>query len=137
MVFLLIKNRELAFWRVRSEQKDMGMSALEFYSYQYWSAHLEPECSLLPDGLLAEIDDFAGVLTTRQTRLLAYWNKRRGNRSMPARRDLDPAQIRSLLPNLVLIDVAAGCTDFRFRLLGTAVAAQCVRDHTGKRFSEL
>jgi hypothetical protein len=107
-----------------------------------WPIHssipaLDPECPRLPNSLVAEIDEFADALTDRQTRLLAYWHERRGNRDMPSRRDLDPADIRSLLPNLVLIDVAEGCTDFRFRLIGTSVAGNCSRDHTGKRFSEL
>jgi hypothetical protein len=98
---------------------------------------VEPECPTLPSGLVAEIDDVIGDLTPRQIRLLKYWNGLRGGRAMPARRDFDPAEVSTLLPKLVLIDVAEGSTDFRFRLMGTAVAAQCSRDHTGKRFSEL
>ena len=101
------------------------------------TAPIEPECPALPNGLVAEIDECTGDLTSRQVRLLEYWNRIRGGRAMPARRDLDPAEVHTLLPNLVLIDVAEGGTDFRFRLMGTAVAAQCSRDHTSKLFSEL
>jgi hypothetical protein len=101
------------------------------------TAPVEPECPALPSGLVAEIDDVTGALTPRQVRLLEYWNRIRRGRAMPARRDLDPAEVLTLLPNLVLIDVAEGSTDFRFRLMGTAVAAQCSRDHTSKLFSEL
>jgi hypothetical protein len=101
------------------------------------TAPVEPECPALPSGLVAEIDDVTGALRPRQVRLLEYWNRIRRGRAMPARRDLDPAEVLTLLPNLVLIDVAEGGTDFRFRLMGTAVAAQCSRDHTSKLFSEL
>jgi hypothetical protein len=101
------------------------------------AAPVEPECPALPSGLVAEIDDVTSPLTPRQVQLLGYWNRIRGGRSMPARRDLDPAEVHTLLPNLVLIDVAEGVTDFRFRLMGTAVAAQCSRDHTSKLFSDL
>jgi hypothetical protein len=51
-----------------------------------------------------------------------YWRSKRAGRSMPARADLDPAEIKTLLPSMVLVDViydAAGKADFVYRLLGT------------------
>jgi hypothetical protein len=101
------------------------------------TAPVEPECPALPSGLVAEIDDVTGALRPRQVRLLEYWNRLRGGRAMPARCDFDPAEVPTLLPKLVLIDVAEGSTDFRFRLIGTAITAQSSRDYTGQRFSEL
>jgi hypothetical protein len=101
------------------------------------TAPVEPECPALPSGLVAEIDDVTGALRPRQVRLLEYWNRIRRGQAMPARRDFDPAEVLTLLPNLVLIDVAEGSTDFRFRLMGTAIAAQSSRDYTSKLFSEL
>jgi hypothetical protein len=66
-----------------------------------------------------------------------YWQDRRAGRSMPARRDLDPLDIPKLLPWLMLTDVLRKPLDFRYRLIGTGVAARARRDYTGCRFSEL
>lgn len=63
-----------------------------------------------------------------------YWNARRGPRPMPGRADLDPAEIKPLLPHVVLMDVvrnsAALTIDFRYRLIGTLVD-----DHSSGRFT--
>lgn len=68
---------------------------------------------------------------------LAYWNRIRGTRRMPARADLNPMEIPGLLPYVMLVDVLHEPLDFRFRLLGTA-HDQIVRgDYRGRRFSEL
>lgn len=73
-----------------------------------------------------------------------YWDRIRGNRPMPARRDLDPAAIVPLLPHVVLMDVlrdgspgAAWPIDFRYRLLGTLADANMSARYTGRRMSEL
>ncbi len=68
---------------------------------------------------------------------LAYWNSRRGDRAMPTRADLDPADIKRLLPHVVLIDVLHDPLDFRFRLLGTEVDRIVRANPLGKRFSEI
>jgi hypothetical protein len=48
---------------------------------------------------------------------------------MPARSDLNPAELRALLPYLTLIDHPDG--QFRFRLVGTSVTQDLGRDMTG------
>lgn len=68
---------------------------------------------------------------------LAYWNSRRGGREMPTRADLDPADIKPLLPHVVLVDVLHDPLDFRFRLLGTEVDRITISNLQGKRFSEI
>lgn len=59
---------------------------------------------------------------------------------MPARLDLDPLDIPSLLPNLILIDVERGDEPagmrFRFRLYGTDVCAIRGADLTGRYIDE-
>ena len=69
--------------------------------------------------------------------LFTYWNRIRGDRAMPARRDLDPLDIPALLPWVLLTDVRRDPLDFRYRLIGTAVAERSRRDYTGRHFSEL
>jgi hypothetical protein len=62
-------------------------------------------------------------------RLYRYWAEKRGTRRMPARADIDPADLREMLPNLALLEVTA--TGFRYRLVGTRVAEDLGRDMTG------
>ena len=69
-------------------------------------------------------------------RALGYWESKRGGRLMPRRSDLDPAEIRELLPNLLLIDVLHEPRDFRYRLIGTGIVSRLARDYTGHCFSE-
>ena len=79
---------------------------------------------------------------------LSYWQSLRHGRMMPARRDIDPFDMRTLLPNVVLLDVSyqsAHCRttsaetslDFRFRLVGTEVAARSTHDYTGRRLADI
>lgn len=61
---------------------------------------------------------------------LAYWRAKRGDRAMPSRRDIDPVELRSLLPHLQLIEIVAD--RFRYRLIGTALVEAMGRDYTGR-----
>ena len=60
-----------------------------------------------------------------------YWRSKRGARAMPARQDIDPAELASVLPYLMLIDVEDG-PRFRYRLFGTAVVEAFGMDPTGQ-----
>ena len=68
-----------------------------------------------------------------------YWESKRAGRAMPARSDIDPAEITALLPHVVLIDVLRdsdfGPLDFRYRLMGTAIEAHLANRYTGQRMS--
>lgn len=66
---------------------------------------------------------------------LAYWRRKRGDRMMPARRDVDPTEIPSLLPHLQLIEVCDG-PRFRYRLVGTSIVEAFGQDYTGKFVDE-
>ena len=46
-------------------------------------------------------------------------------------------EIPSLLPWVMLVDVLRQPLDFRYRLIGTGIAARARHDHTGCRFSDL
>jgi len=52
---------------------------------------------------------------------LTYWESKRSGRRMPARADIDPGEIRLLLPHVILLDVAHDPLDFRYRLIGTVI----------------
>ena len=59
-----------------------------------------------------------------------YWQAKRGGRAVPARSDIDPAEIPALLPYLGIIEKTDG--EFRYRLIGSALVEDLGRDVTGK-----
>ena len=64
---------------------------------------------------------------------LSYWLAKRGESSMPSKRDVDPTDIPpKILPNLQLIDVVDGGARFRYRLIGTATVDAYGEDFTGR-----
>lgn len=69
--------------------------------------------------------------------LYDYWQKKRGNRAMPSRADIDPAELRAVLPHLMLTDIVDGGRRFRYRLVGTAVAESFGKNMTGMHIDEL
>lgn len=68
---------------------------------------------------------------------LAYWDRARGARSMPARAEIEPRAIVRILPNLMLLDVLREPLDFRYRLVGTRIDHYAADRYTGKRMSEV
>lgn len=69
--------------------------------------------------------------------LEAYWRTKKGERRAPARADLDPIEVPTLMPHLLLLDVEPGSHRVRFRLMGTAVTNGLGRDLTGRYLDEL
>jgi hypothetical protein len=74
--------------------------------------------------------------------LFAYWASLRAGARLPRRADLDPADIKRLLPTVSLIDVLAdapkpGLVDYRIRLAGTGLYAVYGREITGRRLGEV
>jgi len=65
-----------------------------------------------------------------------YWLAKRGGRAMPARADIEPAEITKLLPMMVLVDVTADERRFVYRLVGTQEVAERGNDPTGKSVVE-
>lgn len=73
------------------------------------------------------------------TRVFAYWCGKRGGRPMPARADIDPSEIKPLLPYMILVDVvydAEARPDFVYRLVGTREVEIRGNDPTGHRVAE-
>lgn len=64
-----------------------------------------------------------------------YWQGKRDERSMPAREDIDPLELRLLLPHVYLLDVV-GSHHYRYRLIGTMIAARLKADATGRYVDE-
>jgi len=82
----------------------------------------------VPDQL--GVDPFLGTL-------LSYWEKKRGSRAMPRRRDIDPLELPpALWPHLELVERDAGGR-LRWRLIGTAVVDAMGLDATGRLLADV
>ncbi|MGF1593162.1 MAG: PAS domain-containing protein [Kiloniellaceae bacterium] len=66
-----------------------------------------------------------------------YWATKRGGRAMPARRDIDPAEIARILPHVFLLDVREDPLDFRYRLIGTKMDEYMLGRYTGLWMSQI
>jgi hypothetical protein len=64
-----------------------------------------------------------------------YWEKKRGDRAMPRRGDIDPADLRQVLAHLQITEVMG--QRFRYRLVGTAIVEAFGTEFTGKFIDEL
>lgn len=64
--------------------------------------------------------------------LYAYWRLKRGSCRMPARRQIDPADVPRLLPHLVISEGVEDGRRFRYRLAGTAIVHAMGLDPTGR-----
>ncbi|WP_268877947.1 PAS domain-containing protein [Algihabitans albus] len=65
-----------------------------------------------------------------------YWSRHLRGRRMPARADIDPADIPHLLPYLMLTDVLES-GHYRYRLVGTEVERSFGAPMTGRTLEEL
>ena len=79
---------------------------------------------------------FLEVCSPAVAAIYAYWSRKRRERPMPGRADIDPAEITRHLPGIQLIDVKRDPLDFVYRLVGTREVAARGHDPTGRRVAE-
>jgi len=72
----------------------------------------------------------------RLVALHAYWSLKRGSRRMPSRSDVDPSDLRPILPYIMLFDVIDGGRDFRYRLVGTEIERHLRQPVSGRLVGE-
>ncbi len=65
-----------------------------------------------------------------------YWLSIHPGKGLPAREDLDPVDVPSLLPNLWLANVEHNPLRFRYRLIGSEIVHVLGDDLTGRYFDE-
>lgn len=65
--------------------------------------------------------DVTAVTDPRLRRLHDYWRAKAGDRPMPARKDIDPLDMKEWLGNLVLVEFFDGAAKSRVRLEGTNI----------------
>ncbi len=66
-----------------------------------------------------------------------YWRGKANTDRLPARRDIEPADLVPVLPYLLLAEIERAPFRVRFRLVGTQVVTQSRRDFTGCYLDEL
>jgi hypothetical protein len=80
--------------------------------------------SVLPQAVLAENlprPTWRSRKLPRIDRLKAYWEERRGNLPVPLRRDIDPTDLKDLLPYIIISELQRNPFRVRYRLGGAAV----------------
>ena len=70
-------------------------------------------------------------------RLHHYWDGKRGRSPVLAKHEIDPVDLRDILPHLFMIEANGAPPRFRIRLVGTAVARLVGRDSTGRYVDEV
>lgn len=66
----------------------------------------------------------------------AYWLAKCDGRTMPARADINPVELREHLGWIMMIEVMDDFADFRYRLIGTKAARYFLTNSTGRTVSE-
>jgi hypothetical protein len=66
-----------------------------------------------------------------------YWQSKRAGRDIPDRRDIDPLEMKELLPNILISEPAFYPFRIRYRLVGTRVVRVSGIDFTGRYLDEL
>jgi hypothetical protein len=86
------------------------------------------------------VESLAAPVHSSLRELQAYWLSKKGDLAAPARAAIDPSEIKSLLPSLLLIDVVddvASPQRFRIRLFGTGLVDAYGEEITGKFGDEI
>jgi hypothetical protein len=63
--------------------------------------------------------------------VLDYWRRKRGERLVPSRLDIEPLDLIRVLPRIMLADVVSDLPGFRYRLSGTGIASVHGEELTG------
>ena len=81
--------------------------------------------------------DVAQCRSAMVRQLLDFWDDRRGGGELPHRAEIDPAALKPLLPNMLIVDLEPDPFRVRYRLVGTKVVAASGYDFTGRYLDEM
>jgi hypothetical protein len=82
-----------------------------------------PRVQTAPPANKTSDEPFAHVRTQALRHLLAYWYDKRGERTLPALKDIDPTDIPWVLGQIWLCDRLVDSGRFRYRLAGEKINA--------------
>jgi hypothetical protein len=83
-----------------------------------------------------EVANVGELSSSIATELYAYWERKRGTRRMPSRADIDPADLKRILPNIILARFERDGR-VRYTLVGTRCVAHAGMDYTNHYLDEL
>lgn len=86
------------------------------------------------------VDPGISLVDGRLQGLLAYWTEKRGDRVMPARADISPAEMVARLPRIALLNVlneGRSASGFSVRLSGTGIDDLLGHDFRGSTLADL
>ena len=76
------------------------------------------------------------ITSARVLDLFGYWDRIRRGRLAPRWSDMQPSDIKRLLPYVIMADVLSDPFDVRYRIVGTAVTEAFGYDFTGETIQE-
>lgn len=85
---------------------------------------------------LHKLEITGSVRSERINSLLQYWRQKCAGRIMPSKRDIDPAELKPLLPHLMLAEIHEAPLRVRYRLVGTEAVRMAREDYTGRWLTE-
>jgi hypothetical protein len=88
-----------------------------------------------PDRELGDV--LARIRSPKIARLLRYWNGLRGGREFPARRDVDPVELKDVLPHVMMTGISYQPFRVFYRLVGTEIVHWAGLDFTNRYADEL
>jgi hypothetical protein len=88
-------------------------------------------------GTMAYWFDISASRSPMVQALHAYWHARCVGDRLPRRQDIEPADLKPLLPYMMVVDVIGEPMRVRYRLVGTKVAVATGLDFTGRFLDEL
>lgn len=96
----------------------------------------------MPDGwetiAWVKMDPDLRFVDPTMAAFLDLWDRKRGDRRMPSRADIDPPfDLREHLGSICLIEVHHTPLRMRYRLIGTEIVQTMGRDSTGKWYHEI
>ena len=74
----------------------------------------------------------AETVSARIRTLYNYWDTKRAGRMMPHRSEIEPGDLKDLLPYLIVGELVRSPIDVRYRLVGTAVVEAYGHDFMGR-----
>ena len=77
------------------------------------------------------------VQSRRIPQLASYWHSKISDQPVPHRRDIDPADLKPLLPWLIIVEIEAEPFRVFYRLAGTKVVEMSQYELTGRYLDEL
>jgi hypothetical protein len=83
------------------------------------------------------VSSVTDLTSTKIAALARYWEEKRGDRAMPLWRDIDPSEIKPLLPHLLVSRYEWNPFRVRYVLVGTWLAQFSGGDFTGRYLDEL